>query len=72
LEPASKAGRKTQLKNGRPRKEDKAKFRIMHHRFHDEPEWHADHHGNNNRDELDSVISGNYKEMMDNKFREEF
>lgn len=21
--------------------EDRAKFRVMHHRFHDEPEWHV-------------------------------
>ena len=39
----------------------------MHHKYHDEPEWHVDE----NRDELDSVISGNYKEMQkvfDKKF----
>ena len=40
----------------------------MHHKYHDEPEWHVDE---NNRDELDSVISGNYKEM-EKKFEEEF
>lgn len=48
-------------------KKEKAKFRIMHHKYHDEPEWHVDE----NRDELDSVISGNYKEMQkvfDKKF----
>jgi hypothetical protein len=45
---------------------EKAKFRIMHHKFHDEPEWHVD-----DRDELDSIISGNYKEMQ-KKFEEEF
>jgi hypothetical protein len=39
----------------------------MHHRFHDEPEWHVD----SQRDELDSIISGNYNEMED-KYREEF
>ena len=38
----------------------------MHHKFHDEPEWHVD-----DRDELDSIISGNYKEMQ-KKFEEEF
>jgi len=38
----------------------------MHHKFHDEPEWHVD-----DRDELDSIISGNYKEMQ-RKFEEEF
>lgn len=47
LEPASK-GRKTAMKKG----EDKAKFRIMHHKFHDEAEWYVD----DPRDELDSVI----------------
>ena len=50
LEPA----RKTALK-----KDEKPKFRIMHHRFHDEPEWFVD----GQRDELDSVISDNYKQM---------
>ena len=39
--------------------EDKAKFRVMHHKFHDEPEWYVDEP----RDELDSVISDNYKQM---------
>ena len=39
--------------------EDKAKFRVMHHKFHDEPEWHID----GQRDELDSVMSDNYKKM---------
>ena len=38
----------------------------MHHKYHDEPEWHVD-----DRDELDSIISGNYKEMQ-KKFEEEF
>ena len=38
----------------------------MHHKYHDEPEWHKD-----DRDELDSIISGNYKEMQ-KKFEEEF
>ncbi len=38
----------------------------MHHKFHDEPEWFVD-----DRDELDSIISGNYKEMQ-KKFEEEF
>ena len=47
--------------------EDKAKFRVMHHKYHDEPEWYAD----DNRDELDSIISGNYNEMQ-KKFEEEF
>ena len=45
---------------------DKAKFRVMHHKYHDEPEWHVE-----DRDELDSIISGNYKEMQ-KKFEEEF
>jgi hypothetical protein len=40
----------------------------MHHKYHDEPEWYVD----GNRDDLDSVISGNYKEMMNKKFEEEF
>lgn len=31
----------------------------MHDRVHDEPEWHLE-----DRDELDSIISGNYKEMQ--------
>jgi hypothetical protein len=61
LEPAAK-GRKNAQKHG----SEKAKFRIMHHKFHDEPEWHVD-----DRDELDSIISGNYKEMQ-KKFEEEF
>ena len=38
----------------------------MHHKFHDEAEWHVD-----DRDDLDSIISGNYKEMQ-KKFEEEF
>ncbi len=46
---------------------DKAKFRVMHHKYHDEPEWYVDE----NRDELDSIISGNYKEMQ-KKFDLEF
>lgn len=62
LEPASK-GRSTALKN-----QPKAKFRMMHHKFHDEPEWHVD---DENRDELDSVISDNYKQM-EMKFMQEF
>lgn len=49
-----------------PAGSDKARFRIMHHKYHDEPEWHVD-----DRDELDSIISGNYKEMQ-RKFEEEF
>lgn len=57
LEPAAKGSRK---------KQEKAKFRVMHHKYHDEPEWHVD-----DRDELDSIISGNYKEMQ-KKFEEEF
>lgn len=39
----------------------------MHHRFHDEPQWYVD----DPRDELDSVISDNYKQM-ERKFIEEF
>ena len=39
----------------------------MHHKYHDEPEWLVDE----NRDELDSVISDNFK-MMQKKFEEEF
>ncbi len=60
LEPATKGKKKT--KPGA----DKAKFRVMHHKYHDEPEWHVE-----DRDELDSIISGNYKEMQ-KKFEEEF
>ena len=56
LEPASK-GRKPKGPSGSAT--DKAKFRVMHHKFHDEPEWHVD-----DRDELDSIISGNYNEMQ--------
>ena len=52
--------------NGTRKKKDKAKFRVMHHKYHDEPEWHVE-----DRDELDSIISGNYKEMQ-MKFEEEF
>jgi hypothetical protein len=60
LEPAAK-------KKGKPPAgSEKAKFRIMHHKYHDEPEWHVE-----DRDELDSIISGNYKEMQ-KKFEEEF
>ena len=40
----------------------------MHHKFHDEPEWHVE---DENRDELDSVISDNYKQM-EMKFMQEF
>ena len=45
---------------------DKAKFRVMHHRLHDEPEWFLEDHG-----KMGSIISGNHKEM-DKKFEEEF
>jgi hypothetical protein len=38
----------------------------MHHKYHDEPEWHVE-----DRDELDSIISGNYNEMQ-RKFEAEF
>jgi hypothetical protein len=62
LEPAA-AKKKGKLP---PAGADKAKFRIMHHKYHDEPEWHVE-----DRDELDSIISGNYKEMQ-KKFEEEF
>lgn len=48
-------------------KKEKPKFRMMHHKFHDEPEWHVDEP----RDELDSVISDNYKQM-EKKFIQEF
>lgn len=54
LEPATKGKKKT--KGGVT---EKAKFRVMHHKYHDEPEWHVD-----DRDELDSIISGNYNEMQ--------
>jgi hypothetical protein len=54
LEPATKGKKKT--KGGA---NEKAKFRVMHHKYHDEPEWHVD-----DRDELDSIISGNYNEMQ--------
>lgn len=37
-------------KSQKVQNENKAKFRVMHHKFHDEPEWHADP----DRDELDS------------------
>jgi hypothetical protein len=47
--------------------QNKAKFRVMHHKYHDEPEWHVD----DQRDELDSVISDNYKQM-EMKFQQEF
>lgn len=63
LEPATKGKKK--VKQGGAGA-DKAKFRVMHHKYHDEPEWHVD-----DRDELDSIISGNYKEMQ-KKFEEEF
>ena len=61
LEPATKGKKKA-----KPGVNEKAKFRVMHHKYHDEPEWHVD-----DRDELDSIISGNYKEMQ-KKFEEEF
>lgn len=41
LEPASK-GKVTGMKKKGQKAEDKAKFRVMHHKFHDEPEWHVD------------------------------
>lgn len=63
LEPAAAKANKRKHGGGTS---DKAKFRIMHHKYHDEPEWHVD-----DRDELDSIISGNYKEMQ-RKFEEEF
>jgi len=36
LEPAYKPKRRHRGER------DKAKFRVMHHRFHDEPEWYVD------------------------------
>lgn len=60
LEPATKGKKKP------GKAQEKAKFRVMHHKYHDEPEWHVE-----DRDELDSIISGNYKEMQ-KKFKEEF
>lgn len=71
LEPAPK-GRNTQLskRGGVPRgakTDEKAKFRLMHHRFHDEPEWHIDEH----KDADGSMVS-NPKKFIEKKFREEF
>jgi hypothetical protein len=51
----------------RKKGDDKAKFRVMHHKYHEEPAWHVE----DQRDELDSVISDNYK-YMEKKFVEEF
>ncbi len=56
LEPASKKGAR---KQGLPPASDKAKFRQMQDRVQDEPDWQME-----DRDELDSIISGNYKEMQ--------
>ena len=39
----------------------------MHHRFHDEPEWHVDEH----KDEMGSVLSDNIK-AVEKKYKEEF
>lgn len=50
---------------GLKKKQDKAKFRVMHHRNHDEAEWHVD-----GKDELDN-ISDQYK-YLDKRFKEEF
>lgn len=43
------AGKKTR----KPKDKDKARFRVMHHKFHDEPEWYVE----GERDELDSELS---------------
>lgn len=59
LEPAGK-DKKKQAKSKQPT------YRVMHHKFHDDPAWHVE-----DRDELDSIMSGNYKEMQ-KKFNEEF
>mmetsp|Transcript_22224 Transcript_22224/g.16649 ORF Transcript_22224/g.16649 Transcript_22224/m.16649 type:complete len:93 (+) Transcript_22224:817-1095(+) len=40
----------------------------MHHRLHDEPEWHLEQ-DNEERDDLDSVLSENYRQM-ERKFKE--
>lgn len=64
LEPAAK--KKAGSRKGPGMQSDKAKFRVMHHKYHDEPEWHVE-----DRDELDSIISGNYNEMQ-RKFEQEF
>jgi hypothetical protein len=56
------------MKRGkRGRAEDKAKFRIMHHKFHDEPEWHVD----DPKDAAGSVVS-DVKKIVEKKFKEEF
>ena len=49
------------------RSEDRAKFRVMHHRFHDEPDWHVEEP----KDLMGSVMSDN-KKYIDKKFKEEF
>ena len=46
----------------------KPKFRAMHHRLHDEPEWHID----DPLDELDSMISENFKDHIKKTFKAEF
>ncbi|CDW77580.1 UNKNOWN [Stylonychia lemnae] len=64
LEPSVKA------RQGGPttsRKDDKAKFRVMHHKYHDDPEWHVD--PDRDRDDLDSVISNNYNQMLELEFQ---
>jgi len=68
LEPASKGGRNTQMtKKYKGKTDEKAKFRLMHHRLHDEPDWHV----NEPRDVMGSVIS-DQKKFVEKKFKEEF
>jgi len=59
------------LRKGGPasvkRGDDKPKFRVMHHKYHDEPEWHID--ADPERDELESVISNNYNQMLRQEFQ---
>ena len=62
LEPASKGRATQQVRAGKKQRNpdgSKAKFREMHDRVHDEPQYHIDDNGD--RDELDSVLSENYK-----------
>mmetsp|Transcript_9748 Transcript_9748/g.9510 ORF Transcript_9748/g.9510 Transcript_9748/m.9510 type:complete len:127 (+) Transcript_9748:986-1366(+) len=55
LEPASKLKKKKSRVPGM-----EPKFRNMHHRMHDEPQWHLNQ-DEEDRDDLDSVLSENYR-----------
>lgn len=57
------------MKNKIPRENNVVPFRVMHHYFHDDPEWHI----NDTRSEKDSIHSArDLRRILDKKFVEEF